>query len=80
MTILRQAISLLRFKLFHPIPPAGDIDADPFVRNSSRDRNDRGIARPFIDGIGAIHAGSAQARPRFAPATGCAFPARRFLP
>ena len=80
MTIPQEAISLLRFKFSHPIPSAGDIDAVPFVRNSSRDRDDRGIARPFIDRIGAIHAGSAQARPRFAPATGCALAPRGLLP
>jgi hypothetical protein len=80
MTIPQEAISLLRFELSHPIPPAGDIDVDPFVRNSRRVRSDRGIAVPCIDSIGTIHSGTAQARPRCVPATGCALAPRGSLP
>jgi hypothetical protein len=80
MTIPQEAISLLRFELSHPILPAGDIDVDPFVRNSRRVRSDRGIAVPFIDSIGTIHSGTAQARPRCVPVTGCALAPRGRLP
>jgi hypothetical protein len=79
MTIRKQAISLLRFEAF-PIPLAGDLDADPFTRNSRRDSNDRGITRLFIDSIGAIHAGTTEARSGCVAAAGRALAPRRLLP
>jgi hypothetical protein len=79
MTIHEEAISVSGSKFLSLIPPGG-IDADPFVRNSRCDGDDRGVPRLFITSIGAIHSRSAQARPRFAEAAGRALSARGFLP